>query len=136
MISSLYFLFTSKFFGYTCIFISEIIGFVLSINYEINIYLIFMFYTFFIIDISVIILLFICLCFKNKKPVTDNSVKLTADAIKRILTNHQYEKDCSICLEEIKDIKILECGHYFCNECITESLKTNNKCPVCRLNIV
>ena len=123
---------------YSLLLISEIIGFILSVNYKLNIGLIFMFYTFFVVDISIICLLFLYKIISNLKihstesKVEDNIITITIDGIKRLI-KQDYEKDCSICLDEIRDIKILECGHYFCNECITKSLSVNNKCPICRV---
>lgn len=40
-----------------------------------------------------------------------------------------YEKpsECPICYEN-KDLALLYCGHYFCNECISKI----NKCSLCR----
>lgn len=48
------------------------------------------------------------------------------------------EDECPICYCEFDDTVITECGHYFCKECIYQTLKTQNKsCPTCRnsLNI-
>ena len=42
---------------------------------------------------------------------------------------------CSICEEEKVDT-MLECSHFFCNQCIkTWLLKKNNSCPLCRFQI-
>jgi len=41
-------------------------------------------------------------------------------------------EDCCICQEKIKnDIKILECGHPYHNECLKKCNK--KECPLCRL---
>ena len=40
---------------------------------------------------------------------------------------------CSICLkEEIDNYIKLNCGHYFCPQCINEWFSRNNSCPNCR----
>jgi hypothetical protein len=39
-------------------------------------------------------------------------------------------EDCSICLEKLNDEKVLECGHYFHNECIKKQIKA--ECALCR----
>jgi|688.fasta_scaffold542717_2 hypothetical protein len=42
---------------------------------------------------------------------------------------------CSICRENMDDNKqhyMLRCNHRFHTECIIDSLRTNNECPVCR----
>lgn len=55
-----------------------------------------------------------------------------------------YEKDnendnCSICLENFKKkdkIITLDCGHYYHDECITNWLKKDETCPLCRENLL
>ncbi|XP_062977731.1 E3 ubiquitin-protein ligase TRIM7-like [Elgaria multicarinata webbii] len=45
------------------------------------------------------------------------------------------EATCSICLELFKEPMILDCGHNFCNACITQcwqGTKSNVCCPECR----
>ena len=42
---------------------------------------------------------------------------------------------CCICLEEIVDPAIANCGHIFCKECLGLSLKTSKKCPLCQKEI-
>ena len=43
---------------------------------------------------------------------------------------------CSVCLEQLKDPKVLPCLHSFCHECIVnlaKKAKSNNiNCPDCR----
>jgi hypothetical protein len=42
---------------------------------------------------------------------------------------------CSICREDMDDNKqhfMLRCNHRFHTECIVDSLRTNNECPICR----
>ena len=52
-------------------------------------------------------------------------------------TNIHNELKCSICLQcFIEPVSSSEsCNHTFCNECIQESLKTDDKCPICRRSI-
>lgn len=45
------------------------------------------------------------------------------------------EKNCHICLCELKDDVLLNCGHLFCEGCINEWLKKHFTCPICRKNI-
>jgi hypothetical protein len=41
--------------------------------------------------------------------------------------------DCSICLNKIKNpIKMFNCPHEFCTDCIYEWMYFNNSCPCCR----
>ncbi|CAB4028049.1 TNF receptor-associated factor 2 isoform X2 [Paramuricea clavata] len=47
---------------------------------------------------------------------------------------HAYE--CAICLEVLKDpVQIRDCGHQFCALCIDDILKSDPKCPSCRIKI-
>jgi hypothetical protein len=39
---------------------------------------------------------------------------------------------CSICLEQITECSITDCGHVFCSGCIERSLEATPSCPVCR----
>ena len=38
---------------------------------------------------------------------------------------------CAICLGLYKDPRALPCQHVFCNQCLQEWLKVNQKCPKC-----
>lgn len=44
---------------------------------------------------------------------------------------------CSVCLHVpgTKNVSITACGHKYCTSCLLLSLKTNNKCPMCRAEI-
>ncbi|XP_054904528.1 nuclear factor 7, brain-like [Poeciliopsis prolifica] len=42
---------------------------------------------------------------------------------------------CSVCLGIFTDPVIVFCGHSFCRECITLSLKSLNQCPQCRVTV-
>ena len=45
---------------------------------------------------------------------------------------------CSICFEELKDVKYrrkTKCGHTFCSECIQEWLHKKMVCPLCMTNL-
>lgn len=46
------------------------------------------------------------------------------------------DEDCSICLEKKKVIVLPNCNHYFCRECIEEHSSTNEKCPICREEMI
>ena len=60
--------------------------------------------------------------------------------LKQMATDLRKTWECPICFEMIipNGLEITNCGHYFCNPCLTE-LKHNNptdcKCPVCRKKI-
>ena len=45
------------------------------------------------------------------------------------------ENICTICIEEVKEenlAKVEGCSHVFCDECIQQWAKTENKCPNCK----
>jgi len=42
---------------------------------------------------------------------------------------------CVVCSEVFVDAVSVNCGHTFCDHCITEWRKKKNNCPVCRANI-
>ena len=55
------------------------------------------------------------------------------DLIDELKSNeNEFKHECSICYEEIKELKILDCHHYFCESCIGNWTKFNSTCPVCR----
>ncbi|XP_046859713.1 TNF receptor-associated factor 2-like [Xenia sp. Carnegie-2017] len=44
--------------------------------------------------------------------------------------------ECGICLEVLRDpVQICDCGHQFCALCISDILKTDPRCPSCRIKI-
>ena len=58
------------------------------------------------------------------------------DTIIDSLLNKTLSK-CSICLGNIDQncIAITRCGHMFCKNCLSQSLRFNNKCAICRSKI-
>lgn len=48
------------------------------------------------------------------------------------LINSKIEKECCICFNTIANIGVTSCFHYFCTKCISEAIKQNNLCPICR----
>lgn len=58
----------------------------------------------------------------------DKIVKFDDDNLEEKLT-------CSICLGTFNDPSTTPCGHTFCMECLTESLKIKNECPTCKLSL-
>ncbi|XP_040825772.1 E3 ubiquitin-protein ligase TRIM31-like [Ochotona curzoniae] len=56
-------------------------------------------------------------------------------ASQRVSTNLEKEVTCRICLDILQYPVILECGHNFCNFCITppqEGSRYHIKCPLCK----
>ena len=52
-------------------------------------------------------------------------------------TKNYPNDDCSICLEHLstKIVVKLKCSHHYHQDCISESLKISNKCPICRTDL-
>ena len=69
-----------------------------------------------------------CHIFLSKQHINDYMIELTIIKI-------QSDDDCPICLDKLNDEKIVlqtNCGHHFHKECLTRSIKTSEKCPICR----
>ena len=54
--------------------------------------------------------------------------------------NELYEKTnkkitCPICLEDLKQFELTNCGHKYCKECLSNLISTTKKCAVCRRKI-
>ena len=43
--------------------------------------------------------------------------------------------DCHICLEKVTTPRKLICNHVYCDQCISQWLEKNKKCPVCRVDL-
>jgi hypothetical protein len=61
--------------------------------------------------------------------------------LKRMQKNQKgipvYEDiECCICMENIKFMGDLNCGHKFCINCISEWFEQNSTCPICRSSIL
>jgi len=67
---------------------------------------------------------------KRHQEKLDEYLKKVADITERVNT----DENCPICLDSIDDpCAIMNCCHKsFCLECILMSLKTSNKCPMCK----
>lgn len=53
-------------------------------------------------------------------------------------TEPKDNETCSICLDELKDVKYrrkTRCGHTFCSECIREWLHKKQICPMCNTTL-
>jgi len=45
------------------------------------------------------------------------------------------EDMCCICMDVISQIVVTDCGHFYCKECIHNSLKFKKECPTCRKSL-
>jgi hypothetical protein len=48
------------------------------------------------------------------------------------LTDFIEIQTCCICMETDCNSRLIDCSHDFCQTCITEHTKTNDRCPLCR----
>ncbi|GFR70700.1 E3 ubiquitin-protein ligase Arkadia [Elysia marginata] len=52
--------------------------------------------------------------------------------------SNNHQEKCTICLSEFEsgeDVRRLPCMHLFHSDCVDKWLKTNKKCPICRVDI-
>ena len=59
--------------------------------------------------------------------------------INPLLDELLYDSKCIICLDyliEKENCIYLNCGHYFCTNCLVEWYKVNNSCPICKVNLL
>jgi SNF2 family DNA or RNA helicase len=45
------------------------------------------------------------------------------------------EDTCCICMDNINQIVVTDCGHFYCKECIFNSMKYKKECPTCRKSL-
>ncbi len=74
----------------------------------------------------------------NRRIVLDDSPKC-----KEKKGNNDLAKSsifCSICFQELQDaamdLTVTRCNHYFCTSCLLKNMKYNNKCPLCRVELL
>lgn len=71
----------------------------------------------------------------NKENDKRDSVSIMSnhvvDELKSLYESNQCYPDCSICLEPLRDFKMLSCGHKFCCNCLSNI----DKCAFCRKQI-
>ena len=68
---------------------------------------------------------------------TENN-NLSVCALENIEDLTSEKKDCRICLDsfqKLDKVVFLGCIHMFHEKCIKEWLKTNNYCPICKLEV-
>ena len=46
----------------------------------------------------------------------------------------KQQRKCTLCLEPMKDPSVTTCGHVFCWTCVTDWLREQPMCPLCRQN--
>lgn len=46
--------------------------------------------------------------------------------------NGKQQRKCTLCLDAMKDPSVTTCGHVFCWQCVTDWLREQPMCPLCR----
>ncbi len=62
---------------------------------------------------------------------TKAATKRNQERAKAKLLNEE-ECECAICMDFLSEAQITECGHYFCTDCLQESMRSKAICPLCR----
>ena len=92
-----------------------------------------------IFKISFQVFLFIDLCQTVMKYSYNVNMKISHVHIHECKTSNQNDSDqliCSICLNEPEDpVKLVECGHVFCSECLYRWIIDHPSCPFCRAKV-
>ena len=49
----------------------------------------------------------------------------------------KFDKDCPICMDEMKSLKIFQCaeGHILCEKCYEKICNTTKLCPFCKVDV-
>lgn len=55
------------------------------------------------------------------------------EKLEDIIQNNKRGIDCTICLQEIMDGAMINCGHIFCQNCIKSWMKNKKSCPLCKV---
>lgn len=66
---------------------------------------------------------------------SNNQYSKCVEIIRKLMSakNDEYDQECPICLEKIRNPKLLEiCGHVFCKECIDQCFIIKKECPLCK----
>ena len=64
---------------------------------------------------------------KKRKANDESATKST-----QLPTESRISVECTICMEESRNISCGICGHAFCTKCLTEWVRREHKCPLCR----
>lgn len=60
-----------------------------------------------------------------------NYYKNSKEEVAPMIANRYVGQECGICWEKMTDVKMLNCGHAYCEECY----KKIDKCAICRVSI-
>lgn len=68
------------------------------------------------------------------KTHTKNNTRCKLPCVQGLSTCSVHTDTCSICLDKLKNIQTLHCGHSFHRECIQKHFEYDSRCPMCRAN--
>ena len=71
----------------------------------------------------------------SEETINTQLIQQIGEKVSEYKVNEKGDEYCSICLEEFKEkekIITLECDHYYHRTCITDWLKKEPTCPLCR----
>ena len=63
------------------------------------------------------------------------NISIGIDDINSISTDFIESLKCPICFKEKDNNRKTVCNHIFCNDCLSEWIKNNKKCPICMINL-
>jgi hypothetical protein len=93
----------------------------------------------FTIVFIVIIAVLVSLFNKEKKVEQGDKIKIFLDKLKQKQNPKEiFTESCAICLDDFvngveEENSVLECGHKFHRKCISDWLKKDSNCPICRM---
>lgn len=61
-----------------------------------------------------------------------NHIDLGSDSETMAWIDGAQQRKCTLCLEGMKDPSVTTCGHVFCWQCVTDWLREQPMCPLCR----
>ena len=75
---------------------------------------------------------FLCSCYRYDNSHRQQTISLPS----QILVINTQNEECSICMDiGNTSWSMLQCGHKFHGECISQWLRSNQTCPICRIRI-
>jgi hypothetical protein len=93
----------------------------------------------FTIVFIVIIAVLVSLFNKEKKVEQGDKIRIFLDKLKQKQNPKEiFTESCAICLDDFvngveEENSVLECGHKFHRKCISDWLKKDSNCPICRM---
>ncbi|OHS96873.1 hypothetical protein TRFO_01946 [Tritrichomonas foetus] len=77
-----------------------------------------------------------CPCDENGEWKIEDSQESAKGEIEGEIQPKKIEEVCSICLTDPQDpVRLAECGHVFCSDCLFRWIKDHPSCPMCRASV-